>query len=54
MAGCQPYPHPGRDRDHRGRTPLINAATAAASVAGSTAPVIRISGGPAFSGKFGG
>src|SRR4029077_3040478 len=42
MAGCQPYPHSGRDRDHRGRTPLINAATAAASVAGSTAPVIRI------------
>ena len=41
MAGREPYPHAGRQRDHRGR-PSASAATTALSVAASTAPVIRI------------
>jgi len=41
MAGGKPHPYPARQRDHRGRPP-DSAATAAVSVAGSTAPVIRI------------
>src|SRR6267142_562288 len=40
MAGGKPHPHPARQRDHRARPP-DSAATAAVSVAGSTAPVIR-------------
>src|SRR6516165_8125581 len=41
VAGRQPHPHAGRQRDHRGR-PSDSAATAAVSVAASTEPVIRI------------
>src|SRR5581483_4307345 len=41
IAGREPYPHAGRQRDHRGR-PSVSAATTAVSVAASTAPVIRI------------
>src|SRR5260370_8034198 len=40
-ASRKPHPHAGRQRDHRGR-PSASAATAAVSVAASTAPVIRI------------
>src|SRR6266481_2370579 len=40
-ASRKPPPHAGRQRDHRGR-PSTSAATAAVSVAASTAPVIRI------------
>src|SRR3984885_11892507 len=40
MAGGKPHPHPARQRDHR-ILPPDSAATAAVSVAGSTAPVIR-------------
>src|ERR1700686_4504675 len=40
MARGKPHPPPGRQRDHRARPP-DNAATAAVSIVGSTAPVIR-------------
>src|SRR5690349_11929336 len=42
VTGRQPNPYPRRNRDHRRRSPLDNAATAAVSAAGSTTPVIRI------------
>src|SRR3974390_3413113 len=42
MAGGQPYLHPARNRDHRRRPLLASTATVAPSVAGSTAPLIRI------------
>src|SRR5437764_1379915 len=41
IAGREPYPHAGRQRDHRGR-PSVSDATTALSLAASTAPVIRI------------
>jgi hypothetical protein len=41
MAGREPYPHASWQRDHRAG-PSASAATAAFSVAASTAPVIRI------------
>ncbi len=41
IARCEPYPHAGRQRGHRGR-PSVSAVTTALSVAGSTALVIRI------------
>src|SRR5215831_286572 len=40
IAGREPYPHAGRQRDHRSR-PSVSAAITAFSVAASTAPVIR-------------
>ena len=41
VAGRNPYPHARRNGNHRGR-PSASAATAAFSVAASTAPVIRM------------
>src|SRR6476659_5688278 len=41
VAGRNPHPYGGRNGDHRSR-PSASAATAAFSVAASTAPVIRI------------
>src|SRR6516164_3435443 len=42
VAGCQPYPRPSRQRDHRRRPPPASVAIVVVSVAASTTPLIRI------------
>src|SRR2546430_17689311 len=42
VAGRQPHSRAARDRDHRRRLPFESAFISAATVAASTAPVIRI------------
>src|SRR6516165_9718508 len=41
VAGCQPYPRPSRQRDHRRRPPPASVAIAVVSVAASTTPLYR-------------